>query len=298
MLREIILEMRPKQWTKNAFVFAGILFSLRFFNAYDLAIVAVAAFLFCLTSGSVYIINDLLDYEKDRHHPEKQHRPIASGRLPRHTAALAAMVIIGSTLLLSFALHRSFGFITLIYFLLNLAYSLYLKNQVIVDVLIIAVGFVLRAVAGAVVIDVDISEWLLLCTLLLALFLGLCKRRHELVLMESGASKHRLVLEEYTPELVDQMIAVVTASALMAYALYTISPTAMTKFHTTNLQFTIPFVLFGIFRYLYLVHRRNLGGSPEMILLRDVPMIVDLAMWVITVIIVLYHSAAVQPGSF
>jgi len=290
MLRDILLTMRPKQWTKNAFVFAGLIFSLRFFQLGDLLRTVAAALLFCLVSGCVYIINDVVDVEKDRRHPEKRNRPIAAGRIGPGPALAAAAVLITVALGLSFALRPAFGAIASLYFVLNLAYSLFLKHQVIVDVLIIAIGFVLRAVAGAVVIQVAISEWLLLCTLLLALFLGLCKRRHELVLMEEGGGSHRLVLEEYTPELVDQMIAVVTASTLMAYALYTISPTAQSKFHTTNLQFTIPFVLFGLFRYLYLVHKRNLGGSPELILLRDRPMIIDMILWVVTVILVLYKG--------
>lgn len=282
--------MRPKQWTKNAFVFAGLLFSKNIFQLLLLGKVIAAFLLFCAVSGSVYIINDIIDAEKDRNHPEKKKRPIASGKLGRIPAGIIAGFIIILSFFSAFLLHTEFGIICLVYFFMNLGYSFYLKNQVIVDVLTIAVGFVLRAVAGAVVIDVEISPWLLVCTLLLALFLGLCKRRNELMLANEMPSKHRLVLEEYSDELLDQMIAVVTASAFMSYALYTISEKVRTEFHTTNLQFTIPFVLFGIFRYLYLVHKKNLGGSPELILLSDKPMIIDLSLWILSVTAILYFS--------
>ncbi|MBN2055223.1 decaprenyl-phosphate phosphoribosyltransferase [bacterium] len=300
-LHALLKTMRPKQWTKNSVLFAGLVFSLHLFDPLALLKVTAAFILFCMVSGTVYIINDVIDYEKDRNHPEKRHRPIAAGLIPRPAAAAAAAAIITGALLLAFLLQPRFGIICLVYFTMNLGYSLYLKNLVIIDVLIIAIGFVLRAVAGAMVIDVVISEWLLICTLLLALFLALCKRRHELIQMEYAARaerrecaetgpkvKTRQVLAEYSAELLDQMIAVVTASALMAYSLYTISGSVQTKFHTTNLQFTIPFVLFGIFRYLYLVHKKQLGGSPELILLKDPPIIIDVLLWLGVVFLVLY----------
>lgn len=297
LVHALIKTMRPKQWTKNAFVFAGLIFSLKLFDFWSLVKVIAAFCTFCLVSGTVYIINDIIDYEKDRNHPEKRNRPIASDLLPRPLAAVLALVIIVAALVIAFSLEPNFAWICVFYFTMNLGYSLYLKNIVIIDVIIIALGFILRAVAGAVVIDVFISEWLLICTMLLALFLALCKRRHELALTEELAdqgkkTKTRQVLAEYSLDLLDQMIAVVTASALMAYSLYTISGSVMTKFHTTNLQFTIPFVLFGIFRYLYLVHKKNLGGSPEMILLKDTPLIIDLVLWVAVVFSVLYLGRA------
>lgn len=288
-LRLLIETMRPKQWTKNAFVFAGLVFSLKFFH--DPAAVlrtVLAAAIFSAVSGCVYIVNDIIDYDRDRAHPEKRGRPIASGRLGRRAAAAAGVVVLAAAFWGAWTLDAELAGVCLLYFVMNLLYSLYLKQQVILDVLLIAVGFVLRAFAGTVVIDVEISEWLLLCTLLLALFLALCKRRHELVVVEGKAGRTRVVLKEYTPELLDQMIAVVTASTLMAYSLYTISPRVQDVFHTTNLMYTIPFVLYGIFRYLYLVHQKNLGGSPELILLRDRPMIIDLALWGLAVVLILY----------
>jgi 4-hydroxybenzoate polyprenyltransferase len=290
MLISILIAMRPRQWIKNLLVFAGILFSLRIFQPVALLQTVVAFFLFCFASGTVYLMNDILDYERDKVHPEKRNRPIASGRLSKRVAAIAGVFIGGGTLLAGFILSPVFGGIISVYLVMNVTYSLYLKNIVILDVLIIATGFVLRAVSGAVVISVEISEWLLICTFLLALFLALCKRRHELFLIEHNAANHRAVLREYSSALVDQMIAVVTASALMAYALYTISDNVVEKFNTQNLIFTVPFVLFAIFRYLYLVMTRNLGGSPERVLIQDKAMVTDILLWVITVIGILYFA--------
>jgi len=290
MIFALIETMRPRQWTKNVLVFAGILFSLQIFHLVPLLKTVAAFFLFCLISGTVYILNDLCDYKRDLVHPEKKLRPIPSGRLPRPFAALFGSLIGFVALLVSFWLSHWFGWIAVAYLAINIAYSLYLKNVVILDVLIIALGFVLRAVAGAVVIQVDISEWLLICTFLLALFLALCKRRHELNLIAEKAGSHRAVLEHYSAALVDQMISVVTASALMAYALYTISDNVVEKFQTQNLIFTVPFVLFAIFRYLYLVVNQNLGGSPEKVLIQDKSMVIDIGLWVLCVIGILYFS--------
>ena len=290
MLNILISAMRPRQWTKNFVIFAGILFSLQIFHFNSLIRSVWAFCLFCMTSGTVYILNDILDYERDKIHPEKRNRPIASGLLPKRTAALFDIILAVASLSFGFALSTSFGWVVTIYLTMNVAYSVYLKNVVIVDVIIIALGFVLRAVAGAFAINVAISEWLLICTFLLALFLALCKRRHELRLIEEKADQHRAVLAEYTPALVDQMTAVVTASALMAYALYTISDNVVEKFHTQNLIFTVPFVLFAIFRYLYLVLTQNLGGSPERVLIQDKAMVIDIGLWVLAVTGILYFS--------
>lgn len=287
-MNEIIKTMRPRQWTKNLFLFAGLVFSLQAFNPILLFKVILAFIIFCGLSGSIYILNDLVDVEKDRQHPEKAQRPIASGNLSVLLAKTAFVIIFITAFFFAFLLDFKFFLICILYFILNLGYSFYLKKIVIIDVMIIAAGFVFRAIAGAVVIDVEISPWLLICTFFLALFLAFCKRRNELVTVEQKKGNSREVLTRYTPEVLDQMISVVTASSLMAYSFYTISDTVQQKFHTGYLFLTIPFVLFGIFRYLYLVHRENLGGSPEIILLKDIPMNIDVILWIITIFIILY----------
>jgi len=278
--------MRPAQWTKNLIVFASLIFAQEALQL-DLLLKVVFAFLiFCAISGGGYIINDILDLKADINHPKKSKRPLASGKLTVEQGLTAALALIAFSLVFAFLLNRLFGITALAYFLLNLAYSLLLKHIVIVDVMTLAVGFVLRAVAGAVVISVPISPWLLICTILLALFLGLGKRRHELVLLEAGAGHHRQVLKEYSPALLDEMVSVVTASTVMAYCLYTFfSATAM---KTHYLMLTIPFVLYGIFRYLYIIHQKNEGGSPEVILLTDKPLLIDILLWLMTVFVILY----------
>lgn len=280
--------MRPKQWTKNLLLYAGIIFSLQAFNIELLTDVSLGFVIFCALSGSVYFLNDIVDRDKDRLHPKKKERPIAAGDISLTAAWVSFYSILTMTLTGAFFLNRSFFFICLIYFFLNIGYSFYLKRLVIIDVMIVAAGFVLRAMAGTVIINVHISPWLLICTLFLALFLSFCKRRNELLTMQAGTGNFREVLEQYTEELLDQMIAVATASSVMAYSLYTISPSVQERFHTENLFLTIPFVIFGIFRYLYLVHRENLGGNPEMILLKDVPIIIDVLLWICTVFLLLY----------
>ncbi len=280
--------LRPKQWTKNLFIFAGILFSQNIFNFPLLFKVTFAFFIFCLLSGSIYILNDLSDLKQDRRHPDKSHRPIASGRLKISHAVLTLTILIPPLLAASYYLSPSFFLVTLAYFLLQLAYSFLLKRIVILDVFTIACGFVLRVVAGAVVINVEISSWLIICTILLSLFLGLSKRRYEVVELEGGAQNHRQVLAEYSSYLLDQMISVVTASTVVAYALYTMSEKTIGKFGTRNLVFTVPFVLYGIFRYLYLIHQKGTGGKPEDILVTDKPLMIDIILWAITAGIILY----------
>lgn len=285
---EIFKSLRPKQWSKNLFIFAGILFSQNIFNLTVLSKVIFAFLIFCLLSGAVYILNDITDLEKDRLHPVKSQRPLASGRLQVSHAVLALTILIVFSLGLSYHLSFPFFLVALAYFLLQLAYSFSLKRIVILDVFAVAGGLVFRVVAGTVVINVEISSWLLICTILLALFLGLSKRRHELVILGEGAQNHRTVLAEYSPYLLDQMISIVTASTVVAYCLYTMSEETIEKFGTRNLIFTIPFVLYGIFRYLYLIHQKGEGGSPENILLNDKPLLVAIFLWIITVGIVLY----------
>jgi 4-hydroxybenzoate polyprenyltransferase len=291
VVKAIIEELRPRQWVKNAIVFAGLIFAQKVSDV-RLSLIAVAAFvLFCALSSSVYLVNDLGDLERDRRHPVKRLRPLASGRLPIGVAWGIAPILALAGLGLSFALRWEFGLFALAYFLLNLAYTYWLKHIAIVDVMSVAIGFVIRAVAGAEAIAVMISPWLLICTIFLALFIALAKRRHELLVLEAGAGDHRASLAQYSPYLLDQMIAVVTASTVISYVLYTVWPDTVAKFGTTNLVYTTPFVIFGIFRYLYLVHQREEGGAPERIPLTDAPMLINLALWLAAVGVILYHGA-------
>lgn len=284
----LIRTMRPEQWTKNFLLFAGIIFAHHLFHVEPLLKTLGAFALFCLLSSAIYIINDIRDVEQDKAHPLKSKRPIAAGELSIPFARVAAGLIGGGTLLLAFVLNVNFGYVALLYFFLLFAYSLYLKHIVILDVLTIAIGFVLRAIAGVVVIGVEFSSWLLLCTILLALFIGLSKRRHELVLLGNNANSHRKILEEYSPRLLDQMISVVTASTLMAYALYTMAPETKDKFGTSYMILTIPFVIYGIFRYLYLVHQKEEGGSPTAILINDKPSLFNVLLWILVSVLIIY----------
>jgi 4-hydroxybenzoate polyprenyltransferase len=287
----LIASLRPHQWTKNLLVFAPLALSKHLFEPDPFLRTLGAFLLFCGLSGAVYLINDVRDLERDRLHPQKRLRPIASGALLPGPALACAGLIAAACLALSLALGRDFATAALAYLLLNLLYSLKLKEVVIVDAIAVSLGFVLRAVAGAVAIGVVFSDWLLICTILLALFLTLCKRRHELTSLEGQASEHRKSLEEYSPYLLDQMIAVVTASCLMAYASYTTAPETIAKFQTDRLPWSIPFVLYGIFRYLYLVHQKEQGGSPSDILLTDRPLLVNVALWGLAIVAIVYTAS-------
>lgn len=288
MFTALLETMRPRQWTKNFFVFAAIIFSQRVLDPVAISNTLAAFCLFCLLSGSVYIMNDVADAEKDREHPAKRNRPVAAGRLPKSVGLFAAAVIAAASVALAFTITPAFALIAIAYLALNLLYSLALKHVVILDVLLVAIFFVLRAAAGAAAISVEISPWLLICTILLALFIALSKRRHELVLLEGNASAHRASLLEYTPYLLDQMIAVATASTLMAYCLYTVDDRTIREFGTNHLMYTIPCVIFGIFRYLYLVHQKGEGGHPDRIILSDRPFLVNLLVWTGIVAVVIY----------
>jgi 4-hydroxybenzoate polyprenyltransferase len=288
MTSSLVRSLRPSQWTKNLIVFAALLFARRLTDP-SAVLLSIAAFaVFCALSGVVYLLNDIVDRQADRQHPLKRHRPIASGALPVSVAATTATVLGVGALSAAFLLRFEFGIVAAAYVALLALYSGPLKHVVIIDVLTIAIGFVLRAVAGAVVINVEISNWLLIVTVLLALFLALSKRRHELVLLADGATSHRPILEEYSPYLLDQMISVVTASTLVSYAFYTVSPDTVQKFGTDKLGLTLPFPLYGIFRYLYLVHQKEGGGSPSDLLLNDRPLLACVALWAIAVVLVLY----------
>jgi 4-hydroxybenzoate polyprenyltransferase len=268
-------------------VFAALIFGHRLFT--PLVWRALEAFaIFCALSGAMYLLNDVADREKDRLHPTKRHRPVASGRLAVGVAVAAAILLIAVGLVTGSLLGRAFVGIALAYALLLAAYSAWLKHYVIVDVLVVSAGFVLRAVAGAVAVEVEMSGWLLICTILIALFLALGKRRHEYLALGEAAGRHRPVLAEYSAGLLDQMIAVVTASTVTAYALYTMSPETVAKFQTHLLPATLPFVLYGIFRYLYLLYSRHLGGNPSELFLNDPPLLANAVLWILAVLALIY----------
>ena len=286
-LVEIFKSLRPQQWIKNLFIFAPIIFSRHFLEG-PLVLRTAAAFVaFCLVSSAHYIFNDIQDLEEDRLHPVKSQRPLASGRLEKAPAVAAMLVLAAAGLGLSAALSLPFFYAAVGYLVLQVLYSLRLKHVVILDIFVVAAGFVIRVVAGGLVIGVGISSWLLICTMLLALFLAMSKRRHELVLLVGDAGNHRPILKEYTTYLLDQMISVVTASTLVAYCLYTISEDTVARFGTKNLILTVPFVLYGIFRYLYLVHQRSGGGSPEHLILKDRPLLIDIFLWVVSALVII-----------
>jgi len=288
VLPGLLRSLRPHQWTKNVFVFGALVFAQRLFDPHAVALSLAAFLVFCAVSSSIYLTNDVIDREQDALHPHKRRRPIASGQVPLGLAAGTAALLFGVALAASFFLGPSFVTVILIYAGLSYAYCFGLKKIVIIDVMIVASGYALRAVGGAVAIEVDFSNWLLLCTSLLALFLGFCKRRQELTSLQEGAVAHRAVLARYTVSFLDQMIAVVTAATLISYIFYALSEEVAERLGTHHLGLTVPFVLYGIFRYFYLVHVRGEGGRPAREVLADRPLLVNLLLYGVTVILVLY----------
>lgn len=292
-LRYVLLGMRPRQWTKNGIVFMAFVFSVNLAwqpdqpRTWDHLLIRslLTALVFCLVSGADYLVNDVRDTESDRLHPAKSKRPIAAGLLAPNAALLWAAGLWAIGTLVAFAIDWRTGLVVVGYIALMLSYSFYLKYEVILDVMVIAAGFVLRAIAGAYAIDVPISPWLYVVTALGALFIAVTKRRAEVALLQAGASDHRSTLARYTPALIDQMTAMVTASTVIAYALYTFTADNLPDNHMMML--TIPFVVYGIFRYLYLSLTQNQGGSPEELLLKDVPLILTVLGWVVTSMVVL-----------
>ena len=293
ILRGLIRTMRPQQWlTKNIFIFAAVVFDAKlfvpgpFFQT-PFGKTLIGFILLCLISGTIYIVNDIADVQADRQHPRKKYRPIPSGQLPIPIAGGAAIAIGLFTLAASFALDTTFGWIVVIYAVINLAYSFNLKHVVIVDVLIVAAGFVLRVAAGVALVNVvRFSPWLYVCMGLLALFLGFAKRRQELMLLKDNAIHSRAILEEYNLEFLDGMQNVVMACTIIAYSLYTFLAEGLPPNHAMML--TIPFVLYGIFRYLYLVHVRGEIAPPDEVALRDRPLQLDLVLWALSVVLILY----------
>jgi 4-hydroxybenzoate polyprenyltransferase len=291
----LLFSLRPHQWTKNLIVFAALVFGERRMDLTAVLSAGITFAVFCALSGVVYLINDVRDREADRLHPVKRWRPIASGALAPGAALTAAACLAAVSLTAAFALSTAVGVVAGLYVVLLGLYSTSLKHIVILDVLTIAFGFVLRAWAGAVAVEVVMSHWLLLLTLLLALFVGLSKRRAELVSLADDAKEHRRSLAEYTPYLLDQMISIATASTLLAYALYTIDPQTVAKFGTDRLLWTFPFPLYGILRYLYLVHQREGGGDPAELLLTDRPLLACVALWAVAVLLIVYAPWATLP---
>jgi len=287
MIKALLQTMRLKQWSKNIFIFGALVFDKKLFVLDHLFRTLAAFAMFCLLSSVVYIINDVGDIEKDRQHPAKRNRPLASGRLKPSVAMGAAAGILVVLLPLAFALDVGFGLIALAYLVNNVLYTFWLKDVVIIDVLSVAGGFVLRVGAGVAVIPTErFSPWIYVCMTLLALFLGFGKRRHELALLTADANNHRRVLDDYSLPFLDEMMGVVTASTVMAYAIYTFSAEGLPSNH--SMMLTVPFVLYAIFRYLYLIHVRGEGGAPEEILLSDRPFLLDVTLWGVLVVVLLY----------
>ena len=289
MIKDILTSLRPRQWAKNIVFLAALIYSQNFFNFSKFSVVLVAILIFCVASSSLYLINDCLDVEQDRKHPKKKLRPIAAGRLGIRTAFFIACVLMAWSVSMAFFLNKNFFLLLGVYLLIELAYSIYLKKVVILDILCIASGFLLRVLSGAVVIDVPISNWLLICTIFLSLFLALGKRRSELVLLDDAAWEHRAVLSEYSLSFVDQMITIVTASTIFSYVLYTLSVETISKFHTKNLEFSTIFVIYGVFRYLYLIYQKKEGDAPEKLLFSDKPLLVNFILFALVVVAAIYH---------
>jgi 4-hydroxybenzoate polyprenyltransferase len=288
MISALVVSMRPRQWTKNLILFAGLVFSKHFFDIAYLRVSILAFAAFCLTASSVYLLNDLRDLEQDKLHPIKKNRPLPAGRITPTQVLTFSLIFALIALPLAFLLRRSYGYLLLFYWLMMLAYSFKLKHVVIVDILIISAGFFLRALAGAIVLNVMISRWLIACAIFLSLFLILAKRRSEIIELGDAAVNHRAILQEYGERFLDQMIAVVTACTIITYVLYTLDPETIQKFQTHNLILTVPWVIYGIFRYLYLVYQHNLGGRPEIVLLTDRPLLTAIVLWITTSMVIVY----------
>jgi len=290
MLLHLIRLARPAQWIKNSVVLAALVFAGCIRDTAKAELAFAAAGIFCLLSSAIYTFNDLIDRHKDKAHPLKKDRPLASGAVPPATAIVMIVVLLAAGLLAAQLLNQTFLLVAVGFVAVNLLYTLLLKDIVILDAMTLALSFVVRAYAGAAAIEVPASKWMLINTLLLALFLGFGKRRHELVLLENDAHTHRKSLSKYSPYLLDQLIGVTTASVVVMYMLYTFSVEVSQKLGTENLYLTIPFVVYGIFRYLYLIHRKAEGGSPTRVMFADKPLLATVTLWLVAVILILYHA--------
>ncbi len=288
MILPLIKSLRPSQWAKNLFVLAPAVFGSLLLDPASAVRAALAFAAFCLASSSVYLVNDIRDREEDRRHPRKRHRPLAAGTLSVPAAVAAVVVLAGSAAAIAVYLGAGFAAVLAAYLVLNVLYTFWLKHMVILDVMSISLGFVLRVEAGARASGVEVSRWLLLCTIFLALFLAFSKRRHEITLLAGAASGQRRVLDQYSPAFLDQMINVVTASSVVSYALYSVAPETVQKYKTGDLVYTIPMVLYGIFRYLYLMYQQPGDRNPTEAILRDPPFLINMALWGAAVVWIVY----------
>lgn len=280
--------MRPYQWTKNLLVLAALLFAGELGHPSQILIGFSALVAFCLAASATYIFNDLLDIESDREHPKKKHRPLASGALSVPAAWCLLVTLFGLALALAYSIRLPFLYALLAYVVLTLGYTLKLKHLAIIDVLAVAMGFVIRAVAGALALEVPFSNWLVVCTFFLATFLGLSKRRHEITLLEEGAHTHREVLQHYSVQYLDQLILIVGGGALLTYTIYTCSPEVIDRLGTDKLYVTLPFVAYGLFRYLHLIHHKTGGGDPSQTLIQDRPLGATVVLWAAACGLIIY----------
>jgi len=288
MLTSLVRLARPTQWLKNGILLAPLIFAGEITHRAKVVEALLATAIFCALSSAIYVFNDIVDCDKDKLHPLKKERPIASGAISRPAAVVLMVILIAIGIAASWFFNSKFLALAVTFTALNLLYTIWLKNIVIVDAMTVAISFVIRAYAGAFAINVPISKWLVINTLALALFLAFGKRRHELVFLDETAAAHRKALIKYSPYLLDQLIGVVTPTVVVMYMLYSFSPEVSQKLGTENLFLTIPFVVYGIFRYLYLIHREAKGGSPTKVLLTDTPILLTVVLWILTVIVVLY----------
>jgi 4-hydroxybenzoate polyprenyltransferase len=279
--------MRPYQWVKNGFVFTGLLFGHAWHDPDLVTRVLIAFVAFCLVSSSIYTFNDIVDLKQDRLHPGKSRRPLASGQVSVSAAVMLAALLAVPGLVLAYAASPAVLIIVLGYALMNIAYSLRLKHVVILDVFIIATGFMLRILAGTIGVGIPPSQWLLLCGLMLTLFLGFTKRRAEIIALTDDKAAHRKVLEHYSPVLLDKMIGITAAGLIMSYSLYTMNPDTMRIHGTANLIYTVPFVMYGVFRYIYLLHHQSRGGDPSHDLLRDPHLLIVVGAWLVATILLI-----------
>ena len=284
MIPDLIRLMRPYQWVKNTFVLTGLIFGHVWHDPIYLTQAFFAFTAFCLISSTVYILNDIIDIEQDRHHPSKCKRPLPSGKLSIATAALFALALGATSLVLAYFSSKMVVVIVLIYMVMNIFYSLKLKHVVILDVFIIATGFMLRILAGTLGLGIPPSQWLLLCGLMVTLFLGFSKRRAEIIALSEVQSTHRKVLQDYSPLLLDKMIVITAAGLIMSYSLYTMNPDTIRIHGTANLIYTVPFVVYGVFRYIFLLHHQSSGGDPSKDLVQDPHILIVLVAWLITTI--------------
>lgn len=287
-IRGLLVEMRPMEWSKNLLVFSGLIFSRSLTDPHNVAVSFIGFVLFCCAASGVYLFNDLCDLKEDREHPVKRHRPLASGALSVNVARFTMLVLFATASVGALLLSHWFAVLIGVYLATCLAYSLKLKDIVILDVILIASGFVIRAISGAVIISVDVSEWLVLCTSMVALLVGFGKRRHELVLLEASAENHRRSLSDYSVGFLDSIMNICAGAAVLTYALYTRADQTVERVGSRAMLLTIPFVVYGVFRYLFLIHRREAGGDPVQILFRDRPTLLNLLLWILTAGLVIY----------